>query len=122
LSDEEKDALRKNMGSFFRAQMAKRVDKYFELPPEKRKEYLDDMIDRMQKFRDGHGPMGPHKDGDGPGPEGHGPGGPGGQGFSPDRMKEMIESTPPEERAKFEEFMKDLHERAKERGVGPGRP
>ena len=127
LDEEKKDQLRENLGEMFRERMRQRVEEYFELPQEEREAFLDEMIDRMQQHRrqweDRRGP-GRGRDGDRERRDGetgrNGPG-PGGRGFTPDRMKSMLENTSPEDRAKFVEFHKDLRERLRERGLGRGR-
>lgn len=106
LSNEERQKMRENIGPLFRRQMEARVDRYLELPPEERTAHLDEMIDRMEAMRQAmpEQPSGPR---------------PGRRGFTPERMKRMLENTPPESRAKFVEFMKDFRQRMNERGISP---
>ncbi len=148
LSPEERERLFKNAGPLFQKVMDARIDKYFALPPEEKTAYLDNMIDRMQEMRAAgeerrrergaaRGTTDPAAvaatdTGRPPRPESTGtPGttqpqecrGPG-ERFSPQRIKERIESTPPEDQAKRAEFFKAFRKRMEERGIqfprGPG--
>jgi hypothetical protein len=105
LSEENRQKLRENVRPLFRRAMADRVDKYFELPPEEQTSFLDGMIDRMETMHQGRP--------DRPAGERHRR-----PGFTPDRMKNMLENTPPESRAKFVEFMEAARKRRRERGLG----
>ena len=105
LSEEDRQKLRENVRPLFRRAMEDRVDEYFELSPEEQTVFLDGMIDQMETMRQGR------------------PDRPAGErqrrpGFTPDRMKNMLENTPPESRAKFVEFMDAVRKRRKERGLG----
>ena len=117
LSDQDRDKLRESMGRSMRQQMQARLDEYFELPADQRQAHLDNIIDRMQARR-ANGMPAPGN----PPPDDR----PNGQrgprrGFTPDRLKRMIENTPPERRAKMAEFMKAMRKRMEERGIsGPG--
>ncbi len=133
-SEAEREQLRRNIGPVMRRRMERRVEAYFELPegPE-RTAHLDELIDAMEARRraaeqrrqaeggssgEGDGPPG----GGPPGPPHGGRGGTGGRGggFAA-RMKQRIEGTPPEQRARFVEFMKAMRARMEERGIRPGR-
>ncbi len=125
LSEKERQAFRENARPLMRQQMQQRMTEYFELPPGERVARLDEMIDEMEKRRaEGGGRGGPF--GGGP-PGGGGPppsdGGPDGapegerRGPTPERMKERIESSSPQERAQFLEFMKDMRDRREQRGL-----
>ena len=132
LSDDQRDAIRRNLGGDRRREFQARIDTYFELPAEQRDAYLDRLIDeRMNRSR----PERPRpeqadqtrperdssREGSGGSGDGDGPRrGRGGRGFSPERMKQRIEETDPEQRAKFQEFFKALRKRMEERGIeGP---
>ncbi|MBX9787766.1 MAG: hypothetical protein K2Y37_02530 [Pirellulales bacterium] len=154
LSPEQRQQVFERSG--FRERIRRDLDAYFELPVEKRKAFLDERIDEMERMRkvfekmreqneknggaagSGGGPGGRQGGGPSGGP-GAGPPGPppsdagprpGGPGFgSPgstrhERMRGMLDSTTPEERAKGAEFFRDLMKRREERGLPafPGRP
>jgi hypothetical protein len=114
LSQEQRQRLGKNIGPLMRKEMQRRIDKFFELPPEERDAYLDDMIDEMESWRRRHRPPPPTRDSDSedrrPRP---------GRGFSPARLKGMIETGDPVERAKMVEFGKAMRRRMEERGIKP---
>ena len=114
LSDEQRQKLRENIGPVFRQGMEDRINKYFELPPEEQIAYLDEMIDRMEAMRQAHPPRASAgSDGQNQRPRGRG-------GFTPARMKNRIENTSPEHRAKMAAFRKAMSERRKQRGLsGP---
>lgn len=116
LTQEERDKLFKNVGPMFRRQMEQQVDQYFELPPEQRTAYLDKLIDRMQWMQAIPRPRG---GGDSAGGSSSGTSAPSGRrdGFTPERMRRMIETTEPQQRAKFVEFFKELRARAEQRHV-----
>ena len=116
LSEEQRNQLRRNVGQAMRERMTAAVDKYFELPADEREAYLDEAIDRMGNR--GRGGMGrPRGQGD------RQAGRPRGsrRGFTPDRLKRMIERTSPERRAKFVEFMQAMRQRRSDRGMSTGR-
>lgn len=133
LTDEERQRIRQNARELFHAAMKDRVQGYFELPAEDRIAYLDRMIDDMQERRR---QMEEPRSGPGEGE----PTPPGQDGKDRDRsppddadrrkrgmarLKERIETTDPEERAQFVEFMKQMRQRMEERGIEPprfGRP
>jgi uncharacterized membrane protein YgcG len=120
--------------SGFRERIRHDLDTYFELPEEKRKAFLDEKIDEMERMRKvfekmreqnaknggaaGGGPFGG-------GPGGGGPGGGGNNASGSDaprptrheRMRGMLDSTTPEERAKGAEFFSALMKRREERGL-----
>jgi hypothetical protein len=126
LTDEERQRYRENTRQMFTQMMEKQVNDYVALPVDQRKQYLDKMIDQMQdrrkQFEGRPRPQPEQAAGNteggaaAPRPEGdtrrRGP--------DPDRLRQMIETTPPEKQAKFVQFMKDMQERMKERGIeGP---
>lgn len=138
-----------NRGDSFRSSFRQRIDDYFQAPPTERKAVLDRQIDQEELFRkammqSGGGFMGggPRPGGGPPpgavaggGPPGGGPpgGGPpgGGRGGPPTGggdearnrwFKGIIDSTSPEQRARFTEHRRALEERRRERGLQPGWP
>lgn len=143
LNPEEKKQIFRN----FQGVVFEHVDKYFELPPERRQEQLDADIDFMvfmQKMgsmffprgnrgNQGQGGEGASGGGNAEGgqAQGRGQGGPGGfrdfRNMSPeerDKMRrEWLDTTTPEQRAKMTEYRRQFETRAKERGVplGPQR-
>jgi hypothetical protein len=111
--------------------MTDRMNAYFELPKKEKAAYLDDMIDRMQAGREARAERRRERAeaaeanadaGAAPAatanrtrrPSGHG------RRFTPERMKRRIETSEPEDRARFVQFMKDFRKRAAERGVEMG--
>lgn len=143
LTDQEKEALRKNMEATFRQELKRRMDEYFKLPMDQRAGYLDGTIDEMlamqKKWRrpstqptsgPGGGPGGGGGGsggwagtgrGPGGGPFGGGPGGKpgagGAGGKSLDRFREQFEKTDPAERAQMVQFFIDLRVRMLARGM-----
>ncbi len=128
LTEEERERLRQNVRPLARKMMEERMDAYFELPKKEKAAYLDDIIDRMQAGREAReerrreraeaAEANANTDSApattasrAPRRNGHG------RRFTPERMKRRIETSEPEERARRIQFMKDLRERAKERGV-----
>lgn len=119
LSEQERRQLRKNIMPVMEARMDERVDKYHELSTEdERKAYLDEMIDWMQT-RMAQRPRRPEsgrtdaqagQGEDGQLPRGH-------PRFSPEGMKERIETTDPVKKARFAEFLKAMRKRMEERGI-----
>jgi hypothetical protein len=98
----------------------KRMDEFFQLPPDQQKQRLDEIIDRMLERQNN-----PNAN-RGPG----GPGGPGGRGGwgggrnmtdaqRDQRRKEMISRTDPKMRARFDQFRQMMGDRMKERGLPP---
>lgn len=121
LSEEQQTRLRKTVRPLMRQHMRNRMKEYFKLSPEEKKDYLDDIIDTMQEARKRHEADRKKNGGSEPGKDGErrrrhrGP-------RSPEHMKKMIESTTPQERAQFMQFMLDMRTRMKERGMSrPGR-
>ncbi len=147
MPEEKQDAARRQIQQFFMAQMQRRMDEFFELPPEERMAKLDEHIDRMERMYSerekrraereaaegadaASGVDNAASDGSnaaegqrrGPGPGGRGRGGPGRfRDATPEQRdawrREMLDNTSPEQRAKFMEFRKLVDERRKERGL-----
>jgi len=102
LSDEERNRFREQFGPVMRRMMTKRIDDYFALSAEDQVEQLDKMIDMFQARQ-----ADAAKD-DSARPR---------RGMTPERLKNIIENTEPEMRAKFIEFRKALQNRSKQRGL-----
>jgi hypothetical protein len=123
LAEPERRRLRENLAPVVRQMHKRRMNRYFELPPEERTAYLDELIDEMRRHAGaGPGGSGPDRAGrrparrsaeDGPPP----PGPP--RGLTPERIKRHIESTSPEDRARFMQFHKAVRRRMEERGIEP---
>lgn len=128
-------------GSMFRSAMRQRIDAYFALPPAKRQAELDRQIkqeDMMRKAFEtassvagffGGGPPGggPPGGGQGTGQGGGGPPGGGAtQGASQENVnkwrKGIIDSTTPEQRARYVEYRRAMDQRRKELGIPSGGP
>jgi hypothetical protein len=101
-SEGEKSRFRQQIGPMMRRMMTKRINDYFALSPEEQVEQLDKMIDMFQAHR-----AEAAKDDSGR-PR---------RGMTPERLKNIIENTEPEMRAKFVEFRKALQNRSKQRGL-----
>ena len=128
LSEEEKQRVRANSRELFRAGAQKRMDDYFALPKEEKTAYLDKMIDEIvarmaehQKERAEEAKTASPKTAaeESPSPEK-----PHVKMNAEDRkkrslarMKELIETTNPEELAKRIEFMKALRDRMEARKI-----
>jgi hypothetical protein len=127
--------------SVFRSAMRQRIDAYFTLPPEKRQAELDRQIKQEEMMRKafetagkvagffGGGPPGGGPPGGGPGSGQAGGGGPPGgppQGVSQDASnkwrKGIIDSTTPEQRARYVEYRRAMDQRRKELGMPSGGP
>jgi uncharacterized membrane protein YgcG len=112
------------------------LDRYFALSPKEKTKYLDERIDRSEKMRKerekqaaqgkagapGGGPPGGGFGFGGPGGKaGGGGGGPGGR--TPEeiekRRKQFLDRTSPEERARMDQFRKDMDDRRRQRGLPP---
>lgn len=104
LSDEERKRLHENMRPVFEAAMKKRVDEYFALAPEKREEYLDREIEKMEAMRNANSK-------DGPGGRPPHPPKP-----SVDELKSRVEKTAPATQAKMHQFFMDMRKRMEKRG------
>ncbi len=119
LTEKQREQLHKNLAPIMRRRFEQRLDEYFTLSPREKQEKLDEFIDRMQQWRSRRTSQEHLQSSDGDAKTKHRrrPGGP-----STERMKRMIESTPPEFRAKVTEFIKDLHNRMEERGIEPPEP
>ncbi len=117
LSDAQRQAVWESGRDQFQSFGRERMDEFFQLPPDKQRQRLDEFIDRMQARQ-----QNPNGGGNGPG----GRGGPGGgwggggnmtEGQRDQRRKEMISRTDPKMRAQFDQFRQMLGNRMKERGI-----
>lgn len=130
-------------GSMFRSAMRQRIDAYFKLPPAQRQAELDRQIKQEEMMRKafetagrvagffGGGPPGggPPGGGQGGGQAG-GQGGPSGGGppqapsqdASNKWRKGIIDSTTPEQRARYVEYRRAMDQRRKELGMPSGGP
>lgn len=132
LTPEQRGELMRTNPPPFMREMQKTISDFAELPENKRKEFLDKHIDRMEsrrkemqkRFADrgAAGPGGP-PGGPGGGPPGGGRGGFGGN--DPQRrqemQKKMLDNTSPDDRAKFGLFFREMAQRRQERGMPPMR-
>jgi uncharacterized membrane protein YgcG len=130
-------------GSVFRSAMRQRIDAYFALPPAKRQAELDRQIKQEEMMRNafetagkvagffGGGPPGGGQGG-AQGGQGSGQGGGGPPGGGPPRgasqenvnkwRKGIIDSTTPEQRARYVEYRRAMDQRRKELGMPAGGP
>lgn len=101
LSDAERQAVRKNMGSVMRKEMVERTRQFFKMSKEEQEKFLDKMIADMEARRKNDQA------------QGRTPGGPGGlDGGNRDaRMQAMLEGTDSTTRAQ----MHEMHERIRQR-------
>lgn len=133
LTDDQKAKLFEPM---HQKQMAE-FDRYFAMTPQEKVRYLDERIDRSEKAKKdrqqkpggqpgGGFAGGPPGGGFGGGPPGGGFGGPqgGGKGGGPPsaeeiekRKKQALDRTTPEERAKMDQFRRDMDSRRRQRGL-----
>ena len=126
-------------GSVFRSAMRQRIDAYFALPPAKRQAELDRQIKQEEMMRSAFETAskvaGFFGGGGGGGPPGGGPGGPGagsqqgGNASQPPTQdnsnkwrKGIIDSTTPEQRARYVEYRRAMDQRRKELGMPSGGP
>jgi hypothetical protein len=105
------------------------MDRYFAMSPKEKTKYLDEQIDRSEKFRkerEQKQKTAPGAGGFGGGPGGNKAGGPGGgpggrPPSSPEeiekRRKQFLERTTPEERARADQFRKEMNDRRRQRGL-----
>lgn len=126
LTPEQRGELMRTNPPPFMREMQKTINDFAELPEDKRKEFLDKQIDRMESRRKemqkrfaGGTPGG----GLGGSPPGGGRGGFGGS--DPQRrqemQKKMLDNTSPDDRAKFGLFFREMSQRRQERGMSPMR-
>lgn len=115
LSDDQKWALSAPMRE---KQKAER-DRYFAMAPKEKTKYLDEQIDRSEKMRKER----EQKQKAAPVNGGNRAGGPGGARppLSPEdiekRRKQFLDRTTPEERARADQFRKEMNDRRRQRGL-----
>jgi len=114
LDPEERERLRRNMQPLFRRLINERIRTYHALPKEQKKPYLDEMIDQMMALRQAAMERRATLAREGATPK---PPDPAHRSMTPARLKQRIEETPPEERARTMQFMKDVMARMIERGL-----
>jgi hypothetical protein len=141
LTDEEHERLRENVRPIARKvreeQMRKQMDEFFALPAEKRVAALDERIDqmteRMKQWRERRAAEGTTRparaerrpsdsgtqtsSGTSSSSNSEAGGGRRRRGPTPERFKRRIETTDPEDRARFMEYIKALRARMQERGI-----
>lgn len=129
LTPEQRGELMRTNPPPFMREMQKTINDFAELPEEKRKEFLDKHIDRMEarrkemqkRFADRGAGGAPGGGPPGGGPPGGGRGGFG--GMDPQRrqemQKKMLDNTSPDDRAKFGLFFREMTQRRQERGMPP---
>jgi hypothetical protein len=122
LTPEQRESLMRE--NPFAKRMQQTVVGYFDLPEDKRVAALDKEIDRFEKFRkemekrrgSGDRPPGP--------PGGFGNRGNMSEGQQNEMRKRMLDNTSPQQRAMFSEYMQQMQDRRKQRGMptmgGPG--
>jgi hypothetical protein len=108
LSEDERRQLGENVKIVTRDYSDKRMDEYFDLPPEQRDRYLDKLIDEVQSKRREH-------------TDKEGATKPGGEkNSSPaEGLKRALEGTTAEERSRILEFKRDWMDRCRQRGIEP---
>jgi hypothetical protein len=126
-------------GSVFRSAMRQRIDAYFALPPAKRQAELDRQIKQEEMMRNafetaskvagffgggppGVGDRGGQAGGQSGGPPGGGPPTGGSQEGVNKWRKQIIDSTTPEQRARYVEYRRAMDQRRKELGMPSGGP
>jgi hypothetical protein len=126
-------------GSVFRSAMRQRIDAYFALPPAKRQAELDRQIKQEEMMRNafetaskvagffgggppGGGDRGGQAGGQSGGPPGGGPPTGGSQEGVNKWRKQIIDSTTPEQRARYVEYRRAMDQRRKELGMPSGGP
>lgn len=114
LTEEQRRQLRENMRSAFGKQRDDRMKEFVAMDPNERIDYLDSMIDRMQR-RQSQRASRPRPEAS----EARDGNAPRRRGFTPERMKRRIENSDPQTRAARQEFIKALHKRMQERGIEP---
>jgi len=131
LTPEQRDKLMRDNPPPFMRQFQKSIRDFFDLPADKRKETLDRQINEMEsrrremteRFAKAGGRPGGGPPWGGPGFGGGGPGGPGGNraAMDPQRrqqmMMRMLDNTTPQDRAMMGEYMRQMQDRRRERGM-----
>jgi uncharacterized membrane protein YgcG len=107
-----------------REKMKADFNNYFTMSPKEKQQVLDQQIDREEKWKKEREKSGKTNTGGKGGSPGGG-GGPGGGGPKTpdqvkDRSKQRLDNSSPEDRAKRDQFRKDMENRRKQRGLAPG--
>ena len=117
------DAQRRALAEPMRQRREEEMKQYFEMPKAEKVKFLDQMIDRQEQARrqrqqqPGGGGGGPPGFGGGPG-GGRPPSGALGNGSgSDDRRRSRLDQSSPEQRARMDQFRKDLDQRRSQRGL-----
>jgi len=128
-SEEERERHRQVMRPLMQKVVEKQMDKYFELPEKEKVVYLDRQIDRMlagrqqretrRQEREAAEKNSPKPDSQASSRADRGPRR--GRRFTPERLKERIETGDPEDRARRVEYRRALRERMETRGITFGR-
>lgn len=127
LTEKQREKLVETIRGAQREMRGERMKTYFALPETERDQFLDEMIDEMQKRRAERGERRPpppatddegqqEVEGESRGPINHrGP-------PTLSHFRDRIEGSTPEERAQRMEFRRAMRERMEERGIEPPRP
>lgn len=91
-----------------------RMDEFFQLPPDRQRQQLDEMIDRMEQRRKERA-QNPNANRAGRGDRGRNMS----EAQRDQRRKERLDRTSPKMRAQFTEFGRRMNERRAERGLPP---
>jgi hypothetical protein len=147
LPPDKREKVQREMAEEGRKRFEDQLKRYASMSPQEKTQYLDQQIDRMERFRQQRPPTAPNTPGSGsgsvftsgPGNSVAGVRGPGqaqgsgqGSGNRPSmsaedrekRRKQRLDETTPEFRALRDQFFKDLQQRRQQRGLmmgtGPG--
>lgn len=114
MSEEQRHTALRNI---IMARAQEHTDHYYALPPgPQRSKYLDEVIEEMEKRRSEIQALRPEGANNSDPNRPPGPGGPT-RGINAERIKTMMESIPPEQRARLAEFRKAISDRRQERGL-----
>jgi hypothetical protein len=105
LTDEQRERIERDDRPLSRRVMFAMMTDYFQMSPNEKTAYLDEMLDSWGGGRDRASEASQTEE-DGPRRGGGG----GRDGFTPAMLKHIIENTTPEQRAMFIQFMKDMRE------------
>jgi hypothetical protein len=128
LTPEQRGQMMRDHPPPFMREMQQNIVAFFDLSEDQRKAELDKRIDEMeQRRREWEKRRAERGAGNGGGLGGRGGGPPGGFGRTTDpkqrnqMRKQMLDNTSPQQRAMFSEYLKQLEQRRKERGLPPMR-
>jgi hypothetical protein len=114
------DSQRADLFAPMREKAKAEFDRYFTLSKKEKTQYLDTLIDQGEKFRkerEKAGKTAAPGTGGPPGGGFRGPAGGGGPDAAKDRGKARLDHSTPEDRAKRDQFRKDMDDRRKQRGL-----